>query len=139
MLLSADTSNQRTVAFCIIIAREYPPDRFPSTVSYTVSYTAGLTAKNRTRTSHKPPTTKPTHQEFSRRLPPVVASARTSRRTNGIPETLVSACRERCVQYTCWWTSSRISYSNYARTFIGGMDAHRGNRLHRRKIVQQLF
>lgn len=34
-------------------------------------------------------------------LPPV-ASARTSRRTKGITETLVSACRERCVQYTCW-------------------------------------
>lgn len=132
MPLSADTSNQRTVAFCIIMAHEYPPDRFPSTVSYT----AGLTAKIRTR--HKPQATHHKTHPPSSSLPPV-ASARTSRRTKGITETLVSACRERCVQYTCWWTSSRISYSNYARTFIGGMDAHRGNRLHRRKIVQQLF
>lgn len=44
--LSADTSNQQTVTLCIIITREYPPDRFPSTVSYTANSTAGLPAKS---------------------------------------------------------------------------------------------
>lgn len=63
--------HQQTVATCIILAREHPPDRLPSTVSSTACSTAGLTAKSYApqATHHKihPPTS----------LPPVVASART--------------------------------------------------------------